>query len=125
MLGRERLPRLRTATSFSRKVRTSDAGRTPWEEVGQFAEVRAFGFGAPAPGADDITVFVHARGPSDEDLALWWSLDDGGSWEKLSEAPFDRATAVTAVAGDPAIHGRVYVGFSGNGAVVGVVEGTS
>lgn len=113
------------STGTSGLHRTSDAGRTPWEEVGQFAEVRAFGFGAPAPGADDITVFVHARGPSDEDLALWWSLDDGGSWEKLSEAPFDRATAVTAVAGDPAIHGRVYVGFSGNGAVVGVVEGTS
>ena len=112
------------STGTSGLHRTTDAGRTPWEELGHFAEVLAFGFGAPALGTDDATIFVHAREPKDENLALWWSVDDGASWERLTEAPFDLATGITAVAGDPGVHGRVYVGFTGNGAVVGDIDST-
>lgn len=99
--------------------RTTDAGASPWERVAGIAEARAFGFGAPLPGSDHPVVFVHGRADEGGPLGIWRSSDDGATWSLVAEHPADLALGITAVAGDPDVPGRVFVGFDGAGAVYG------
>lgn len=99
--------------------RTEDAGASPWTRVDGIVEARSLAFGAPVPGSDEPVVFVHGRTTEDGASAIWRSVDGGGSWTLVAEHPADLAMPVNALAGDPDVPGRLYVGFGGAGAVVG------
>lgn len=107
------------STGLNGLHRTTDAGASSWERIDQFAEARAFGFGAPVGETDKPTAFVYGRAPGEVDLGLWRSIDGGETWEMLTDHPGDLAAHVNAVAGDPDVPGRVYVGFAGAGMVHG------
>jgi hypothetical protein len=99
--------------------RTDDAGATAWQRVDGLAEARAFGFGAAVDAGGPLTIFVHGRADGDETLGLYRSIDDGATWQRIADHPGGLAAAINVVAGDPAIPGRVYVGFAGAGFVRG------
>lgn len=103
--------------------RTDDAGATAWQRVEGLAEARAFGFGAPIEPNGPQTIFVHGRADGDDTLGLYRSSDDGATWERIADFPGGLTAGVTVVAGDPAIAGRVYIGFSGAGFVRGDPSG--
>ena len=96
---------------------STDAGASPWRQVGDFDEARAFGFGAPVGRAEHPAVYVWGRAAGR--AGVWRSVDGGGRWELLSEHPGGIAAKVHVVTGDPNVPGRVYVGFAGVGAVRG------
>lgn len=93
-----------------------DGGET-WVEVPGWAEVRAFGWGAPL--ADGAPLTRYTAGTYEGLFGLYRSADDGGSWELIATSPADNYNRIQAVAGDPVIPGRVYVGFDGSGVVQG------
>ena len=99
--------------------RTADAGRTPWIEVDGVAEAVAISFGAPVPPSADPTVFLFGRLDGSPDRAVWRSDDLGATWALVARFPYDLANRINAIAGDPSTPGQVYVGFGGNGVVVG------
>ncbi len=111
--------RLWASTGTSGLHRTDDAGRTRWRRVAGIAEARAFAFGAPVGDTDEPAVYVHGRVDEDDPLALWRSVDGGDTWSLVSRHPARLAMAINALAADPAVPGRVYVGFAGAGAVRG------
>lgn len=99
--------------------RTADAGQSPWVRIEGVTEAIALTFGAPVGASDDPTVFLYGRLDGDTDRALWRSDDLGRTWTLISRFPGDLANRVNVIAGDPSTPGRVYVGFAGNGVVVG------
>lgn len=99
--------------------RSPDAGQTPWIRVDGIDEARAFSFGAPIEPGQDPALYVYGRVTGDPLFGLWRSGDLGESWSLVSRYPNDMATQVDVIAGDPTTPGRVYVGFGGNGVVVG------
>lgn len=98
---------------------STDAGESPWRRLDGLAEARAFGFGAPAKGSLTPTIFVYGRASAADHLSVLASTDSGATWNELSAAPLGLYGDVTTVAGDPNAVGRVLVGFSGLGFVVG------
>ena len=62
---------------------------------------------------------VFLAGEVDGTRGVFRSVDDLGSFELISEAPGGNYAGIDAVAGDPAVPGRVYVGFEGNGIMQG------
>jgi hypothetical protein len=50
----------------------------------------------------------------DATWGVWRSTDEGASWDRIAEFPLGIFDVVMAVAGDPEIFGRVYIGWSGN-----------
>jgi hypothetical protein len=99
--------------------RTDDGGATPWTRIAAVDEVRSFGFGAPVLGSDRPVIYLHGRVDGDDQLAIWRSVDDGASFERITYSPGGVFATVTVVNGDMRIPGRVYVGFSGVSAVFG------
>ena len=97
--------------------RTSDAGDSRWQQVGDFDDAGAFGFGAPVDGSEHPAVYLYGTSRGRE--GVWRSVDGGDRWELLSENPGGIAALVNVVAGDPDVPGRVYVGFAGVGVVLG------
>lgn len=96
--------------------RSTDGGDT-WTEEAGLADVGRFGFGRAAD-RDDVPL-LFATGRQGGTRGLWRSQDLGRTWELLTHAPGGRYQDVTVLAGDPDVPGRVYVGFSGTGFVVG------
>lgn len=74
-------------------------------------EVIQLAIGAPASGETNKTVWI--VGWVDHVLGVWYSVDKGLTWTKLSDVPnFDSPTCLIA---DPTTFGRVIVGGSGTG----------
>ncbi len=94
---------------------STDAGET-WAPVEGTEGIVAMGFGAPLEGDDPA---LYLAGTIDGEAGIWRSPDLGRSWEFVDETPGGIYQTITAVAGDPGIPGRVYVGFAG----VGVMQG--
>lgn len=94
---------------------STDGGET-WSTVVGTADVSVMGFGAPLVG-DVPTLFL--AGTIDGQRGIWRSPDLTASWELVGETAGGIYHSVNAIAGDPAIPGRVYVGFNG----VGVMQG--
>jgi hypothetical protein len=84
-----------------------------------FEDVRNLSFGAPYPGSDDPAVFVYGLRPGDDHLGVWVSPDDGATWTLVDTFPSRSYNIVNVVSGDLNRAGRVYVGFTGTGFVVG------
>ena len=78
-----------------------------------------------APLEADGPPALYATGRSRDTTGLWRSGDRGETWDLLSSAPAGRHQDISVLAGDPEVPGRIYVGFSGTGFVVGSPGTTS
>lgn len=107
--------RLWAGTGADGLFRTDDAGRTAWQRIDGVQAVNAFGFGAAMQAGGPPAVFLYGRANGDEELGLYRSIDDGATWERISQYPVDSYTDISAITGDPNVPGRVYVAFSGTG----------
>ncbi len=95
---------------------STDAGET-WTPIAGTSEVDVVGYGAPVESGGAPVVYLSGR--VDGRRGVYRSTDMLASWELLAEAPAGLYKKVNAVAGDPAIPGRVYVGFGGTSIVQG------
>lgn len=94
-----------------------DAGAT-WTRVPGTEKIIDIAFGAPKPGSETLTYYVNGAMNVPEGI-LWGifrSHDEGQSWEKISGLyPMGISKGNSALAADPGIYGRVYIGSSGIG----------
>jgi hypothetical protein len=108
--------------SISSLVRFT-SGASVATRITNAAEPYRIAFGAPAPGKTYGTLFMVGwvdRG-SGWEYGCWRCDDpDAGAsltWVDIDTWPDGAVDAVTALAGDPEVFGRVYVGFNGRGVV--------
>jgi photosystem II stability/assembly factor-like uncharacterized protein len=94
---------------------SSDGGRT-FQLIAGVTAAHQVGFGAPAAGRTESAVFLDGtvRGES----AFFRSDDGGATWVRLSDERL-RLGHVRTIIGDARIPGRVYLGTSGRGILVG------
>jgi len=78
------------------------------------------GFGKGAPGSKRDAVFLHGR--IGEAEGIFRSDDSGATWIRIDD-PSRRYGWLRAVIGDGQVHGRVYLGTSGRGIIVGEPAG--
>jgi hypothetical protein len=97
-------------------MRSTDGGAT-WAAVPGLDGVSVVGFGKAAPAADYPAVY--AEGVRDGQPGIFCSIDQGVTWDRLSDYPLGLYDRVVAVDGDKARFGRVYVAFSGNSLAYG------
>lgn len=95
--------------------RSTDGGKTA-KPVVAFEESYGVGIGKMAPGAEYPTVFV--SGQVDGTTGVFRSTDEGSHWVRVSDDDHQYGL-VNVVEGDPRVFGRVYLGPSGRGVVVG------
>ena len=96
--------------------RSSDAGES-WTELPGLEDVARIGLGPPVRPGDPTTVF--ASGRRGDVTGLWRSGDLGRTWQLITTAPLGIYQDISVLVADPDVAGRVYVGFSGTGFVVG------
>lgn len=92
-----------------------DGGHT-FRPVAGVASAHQVGFGAPAPGRTNAAVFLD--GTVKGESAFFRSDDSGATWVRLSDERM-RLGWLRCLTGDARVHGRVYLGTSGRGIVVG------
>ena len=100
--------------------RSRDGGRS-WQDLRKTQEVWAIGFGKAASGKAYPTLYIAGFANGDREPALYRSIDEGVSWQKLVSYPAGNIDAIRAISGDMNAYGRVYYGFSGSGAGYGVI----
>lgn len=93
--------------------RSRDYGAS-FERVPEFAGSRplVFAFGAPAPGRDNAAIYVFGAAVGDPELALYRSIDDGATWQKVPTDLYPNFRPV-CFAADRQTFGRVYFGRFG------------
>jgi hypothetical protein len=96
--------------------RSQDGGGR-FERIDGGLAVETFDFGAPRPGGTHPVLY--AIGWRDGLRAIWRSDDEGGSWARINDAEHEYGRRFRCIAGDPRIHGRVYVGTDGRGIIYG------
>ncbi len=116
--------------------RSVDAGKT-FVQDGTVAAAYAFGFGkaggngsfGPNAAAAPPAIYLAGalvgtpealppRGDQSRGGALYRSLDDGASWQRIDD-PEHRFAWVEQITGDPRVFGRVYLGTNGRGVIYG------
>jgi hypothetical protein len=95
--------------------RSTDGGKTA-DPVVSVEESYGVGIGQAAPGAEYPTVFL--SGQVEGTKAVFRSTDEGNHWVRVSDEDHQYGI-VNVVEGDPRVFGRVYLGPSGRGIVVG------
>ena len=100
--------------------RSRDGGRT-WHAVKRTQEIWAIGFGKAAPGKAYPAIYIAGYANSDREPAIYRSIDDAETWQRLTVYPNGNVDSIRAISGDMNAYGRVYFGFSGSGAGYGVV----
>jgi xyloglucan-specific exo-beta-1,4-glucanase len=95
--------------------RSTDGGKTA-DPVVSVEESYGVGIGKAAPGAEYPTVFL--SGQVDGTKGVFRSTDEGSHWVRVSDDDHQYGI-VNVVEGDPRVFGRVYLGPSGRGIVVG------
>jgi photosystem II stability/assembly factor-like uncharacterized protein len=88
----------------------------PFANLKTVNQAWAVGFGKAAPGAAYPAVFLW--GSVRNVPGLYRSDDEGVSWVRIDD-PHHRFGWLGALAGDPRVYGRVYLGANGRGAVIG------
>ncbi|MEM6333234.1 MAG: hypothetical protein AAF823_07850 [Planctomycetota bacterium] len=93
--------------------RSRDYGAS-FERVPEFSGSRplVFAFGAPAPGRDNAAIYVFGAATGDPELALYRSIDDGASWQKIPTELYPNYRPV-CFAADRQTFGRVFFGRFG------------
>jgi xyloglucan-specific exo-beta-1,4-glucanase len=93
-------------------LRSTDAGAT-FAPVDGVTEGVSVAFGKAAPGAAHPAVFlVGTVGGTD---GVFRSDDTGATWVRINDDAHQYGNMGDALAGDPRIHGRVYLGTNGRG----------
>lgn len=95
--------------------RSTDGGKTANPVVSVEASY-GVGIGKASPGAEYPTVFL--SGQVDGTKGVFRSTDEGSHWVRVSDDDHQYGL-VNVVEGDPRVFGRVYLGPSGRGIVVG------
>lgn len=88
-------------------------GGTTWSAVSNVLEVRAFGFGAPAPGTTTSAIYI--VGWVNNVYGVWRSTDNASTWTQIGSWPLNSIDNIKTISGDMNTYGRVYVGFQGSG----------
>ncbi len=96
--------------------RSADAGDS-WTRTGAGLEVRYYGLGMAAPGAEWPALY--AIGMLDGVDAIWQSIDGGGTWRRINDDRHQWGMRFRVVSGDPRLFGRVYIGTDGRGLLYG------
>lgn len=99
--------------------RSTDGGVT-WVQKSNLLNAHALGVGAPMGDGGHPTLFT--VGSVGGRHGVYRSSDLGDSWTFLVDHPRGWYQSVTSVVGDPEVPGKVYVGFSGGGFVVGQLD---
>ena len=74
-------------------------------------------FGKAAPHATAMSLY--AIGSKDGAYAIFRSLDEGASWQRVNDSAHEYGRAFRRVAADKNVYGRVYVATDGRGIVFG------
>ncbi|WP_266180418.1 sialidase family protein [Dyella humicola] len=82
----------------------------------ELSSVDAFGFGMPAPGRSQATLY--AAGTRNGEAGIFRSIDEGQHWLRIDDDAH-RYGEISMITGDPRLFGRVYFGTSGRGIVYG------
>ena len=100
--------------------RSTDGGQS-WTELAAMRDAGSVDVGpAVVPGGPPA---IYAAGAVGGDRGVWRSDDEGRTWTLLSRAPGGVYQSIKVLAADPEVAGKLYVGFSGNGFMVGELEG--
>ncbi|ONK15642.1 cellulose-binding domain-containing protein [Streptomyces sp. MP131-18] len=94
---------------------STDAGATFTEVTGVAAD--NIGFGKAAEGADYHALY--SSGVVDGVRGIFRSVDAGATWVRINDDDHQWAWTGSAIAGDPDVYGRVYVGTNGRGVIYG------
>jgi xyloglucan-specific exo-beta-1,4-glucanase len=94
--------------------RTSNSGTTV-TRLANVEEADTVGFGKAAPGQSIMAVYSSAK--IDGVRGIYRSDDGGTSWVRINDDQHQYGWTGPAIAGDPRIYGRVYVGTNGRGIV--------
>ena len=94
----------------------SDDGGHSFQKLAGITQAFQVGFGAPAPGRTEAAVFLD--GTVGGESAFFRSDDGGATWIRLSDERM-RLGWLRCLTGDARVHGRVYLGTSGRGIMVG------
>lgn len=95
-------------------------GGSSWRALPKTQEVWTVGFGKAAKGANYPTIFIAGYANRDREPAIYCSIDQGQSWQKLVSYPGGNIDTIRVISGDMTRSGRLYYGFSGSGAGYGV-----
>ena len=93
-------------------LHSSDGGET-FAGVGGLKACLAIGFGKAAPGEGYAALY--AVGKLESTAGVFRSDDEGKSWVRINDDGHQYGWLGQAVAGDPRVYGRVYVGTNGRG----------
>ena len=96
--------------------RSTDAGET-FTQISGVEDADAVGFGKPASGTNNPTVFV--SGKINSQMGVFGSIDMGNTWIKFTDLPDEFLGSVQSITGDMNSFGRVYLGIASNGFVYG------
>lgn len=102
--------------SQGRTFHSADRGRH-FVEVPGGLTVSRMAFGKAPPGSAYPALF--ALGARDGLFAVWRSDDAGKTWIRLNDSAHEYFRAFRAIAADPRVFGRVYVGTDGRGIIYG------
>lgn len=95
-------------------MRSTDGGET-WVQSKGTSETLNIAIGKAAPGAQYPTIYIQGR--VDGEFGYFKSTDQSQTWTKIGEHPLGIYAAAKVMEADPFEHGRLYVGFDGNGFV--------
>ena len=93
-------------------LRSTDAGAT-FTKVSSVTAGINVAFGKAAPGQSHMAVFL--VGTVDGVTGVFRSDDNGTSWVRINDDAHQYGNAGDALAGDPRVFGRVYLGTNGRG----------
>lgn len=96
--------------------RSVDGGKS-WSVIRGSSHVDDVAFGKAARGRAYPALYLSGRMKGV--YGIWRSVNNGGSWQRLTDFPLGRLDQVTVLEADKTVFGRVYIGYMGSGWVYG------
>ena len=87
-------------------------------KISAVSEVHQFDFGKAAPGASHPAIFIW--GKIGTNTGFFRSDDTGASWTRINDNSHNFGYQ-NDIAGDPRVHGRLYLATSGRGIIIGEI----
>ncbi len=104
-------------------LKISEDGGMTWTTFAGTDEVLNVAIGKEAPGQNYPAIFIYGRVFGE--LGYFKSIDKGNSWLKLPSFPLGIYDFPSVMEADMNIHGRLYIGYKGNGFVYFTEEATT